>query len=96
MMLPYLYQKLLLLLVGTYIIVSVFLFINNPLITGITITILLVIVNFVSHDIHFNTIIEISRVFIKKIKLTDFLAYFLMEILGGYLAVKTYEYFNRK
>ena len=82
--------------VGIYIIVSVFLFIHHPIITGITITIFLTISNFFSHDIHYNTIIDTVRLFTNKIKLTDYILYISIELFGGYLAVKTYKYFNHK
>ena len=82
--------------IGIYIIVSVFLFIHHPIVTGITITIFLTISNFLSHDIHYNTIIDTVRLFTNKINLIDFIIYTSTELFGGYLAVKTYNYFNHK
>ena len=90
------YPMMLFRFIGTYIIILVFLFIHNPILTGIVIAILIAIADFFSTNIHYNTIIEIVRLFTKEINFVDFIIYLSVEILGGYLAVKTHEYFNHK
>ena len=93
---PVHFLKPICLLIGTYIIILVFLFLKNPILTGITITLLLGLTQIISQDVHYNTIIELTRLLTNQTKLTEFLFYFFLELLGGFLAVKTYKYFNRK
>ena len=80
--------------IGTYSLVLIFLMYPLPLVTGIVITLLLVIGSYISYEVHYNPILSTIRVLINKLSVTEYISTIFFQFLGGSLAFLTHKYYN--
>lgn len=80
--------------IGTYILVLVFIKYPLPIVTAVSITILLLLGNVLSFEVHYNPILSTIKFLIKKLSMGEYISTLITQFLGSYLAYLTNNYYK--
>ena len=80
--------------IGTFCVVFLFLKYNSPVITGLSMTLCLIIGGNISSEVHYNPILSTIRLLLNKLSAIEYISTLVFQVLGGYLAFRANKYYN--
>ena len=91
----FLIQRLLVVLLGTYVYVLIITLAHNPLITGITLATTLYIGDYIiGEDTHYNPLVTLVKKLKNKSSNKEFIGVIFCQVLAAYLVFLTEKYYN--